>query len=279
MRRRTKLSVLLVGLMAGSGVLVLGLSSAGAHECWDADEFSAPDDDQNGDGKDNKGKGKKSDGGDALPEGYWREGDKVCRDTPVAPNWRDPYVPVFGLEDHEDEEERRQAQRWRDEWGCDTQHCVWVKTNSSIDDGNPNAAHAGTAADHSMFEVAHESEDHGHTEGNHDAHGGAVFVDVCLGSEEGTSYEGQAGSCRGPEDTQVGVVLMDHNPCGLILPYVACTDEYKILRPLDQEYNQRQIERIPDGIQLIADDPPRYLCGHHPSGESCRDDVGQVSGD
>jgi hypothetical protein len=195
----------------------------------------------------------------------------TCEDTAVAPNWRDGYVPLFGLADRDDDQERREAQRWRDEYGCDAQHCVWVKQNSSVDGGAPTAVHAGTAADHSMFEVAHQSEDHREgTESNHDAHGGAIYADVCASSEEDTSYEGQAGACQDPSDTQVGVTLVDHNPCSTVLPYVSCTDEYHVVRPLDTDYTQQQLQNTASDTQAIADDPRGYLCGHHyPDGDDC----------
>src|SRR5688572_21400750 len=173
MGRKTLATIVTTVLVMGLGMIV-GPSGVSAHEC--ADRPTRP--------------------GAKAPV------TNECEDTAVAPNWRDPYVPLFSLPDHEDEDQRRDAQRWRDEWGCDTQHCVWVKDNTSVDGGQPAGVHAGTAADHSMFEVAHQSEDHGSAESNHDAHGGAIYLDVCLASEAGTSYEGQAGACTGPEDTQ-----------------------------------------------------------------------------
>ncbi len=225
---------LVATLLGGVAVMVVGVSVADAHQCETVD------------------------------------GEEHCDDTDMAPNWRDPYVPLFTLEDHEDEEQRRDAQRWRDEWGCKNQHCAWLHNDTSIqDDGKPGGVHGGTAADHSMFEVAHDSEDHGDSESNHDAHGGAIYFDICLGSDEGTSYEGQAGECRSMEDSQVGVTLVDHNACGTVVPYVSCTDEYHIVRPLDAEYTDRQMENTQRDAAYMAEDPERYACGYGPGSEDC----------
>ena len=186
------------------------------------------------------------------------EEDPDCHPTPVYDHWRDSYVPLFVNQDKDDPAKRQEAQRWRDEWGCDAQFCAWAKPSGSVaSDGQPQSLHAGMAADHSLLEAAHDSEHHGEGEGNHDAHGGALYADVCLSSEEGTSYEGQAGDCTRPEDTQVGVVIMDHLDCPL-----GCADEYHDVRPLDTEYTLAQMQDSQDNIAEIAADPHTYVCGY-----------------
>lgn len=198
-----------------------------------------------------------------------------CHPTPVYPNWRPSYVPVFGLEDREDEEQRREAQRWRDEWGCDTQFCVWLKLGFSVFDGSPTSVHTGAAGDHSLSEGAHSSQGHGTEEGNHDSHGGALYADVCLGSDQGTSYEGQAGDCEGVQDTQVGVTIMDHNPCGIPEPGqipIPCSDEYYVIRPFDFEYTQAQMDNTEEELAYDLANPDDYLCGYeaYPSNPPCQ---------
>ena len=200
-----------------------------------------------------------------------------CHDTPVMPNWRGTYIPLFDIEDREDEQQRYDAQRWRDE--CDNgketsiedyegrQQCAWFyggTTGFKDDNGNlsPNEAHVGFAATHCfLFEFAHQCSD-GHDgsvtgEGVHDAHGGALYVDVCLQPNPESKY------CNdGAKDTQVGVTIMDHNPCGTVVPVVACTDEYKVVRPLDTEYTQAQMANTQEDTQAILDDPYTWLCGY-----------------
>lgn len=239
--RRTTLIVLMV-VAAG---LLAGLGTASAHEC-------AP--------------------GEPEP----------CHPTPVYPNWRPPYVPLFGVNDthcettdqgevteEECKENRHEAQRWRDEWGCDTQWCIWAKIQFSVDDDRkPQSVHAGTAADHSMTEGFHSSEGHGTAEGNHDSHGGSIYADVCLASDAGTSYDGQAGACERPEDTQVGINIMDHNPCGVFIPIVACTDEYHVIRPLDLPYTMEQMEESGQqaGRLVTPEGRDDYVCGYQDPG-------------
>lgn len=206
----------------------------------------------------------------------------TCEQTDVMPNWRDGnYVPLFDLEDRTDEQQRYDAQRWRDE--CDNgrydspgyqsrQMCWWMYGGiSGFDDRDgsgmaPNEWHAGFAATHCfLFEFAHQCEDHEaeRGEGVHDAHGGAIYADICLTPNDESKY------CDdGMEDTQVGVTIMDHNACGTIIPIVACTDEYHVIRPFDQEYTQRQLSDPEGGdgtaeyIPRILEDPILYLCGY-----------------
>ena len=99
----------------------------------------------------------------------------------------------------------------------------------------------------------------------HDAHGGATYVDVCLVENPESKY------CDdGPTDTQVGVTIMDHNSCGTVIPIVACTDEYKVVRPLDTEYTQAQMANSERDAQAIADDPYLWLCGYQEfGGDEC----------
>lgn len=261
MRART--SLLVVAALA-LGVFVVGGGVSAAHECWDA---SNPPPDYT----------KKKAKGDSE---YWRDGDRICRETPVMPNWRDNYVPVFDLEDRDDEQQRYDAQRWRDECrrGQSESHqmCQWsyggfsgFPNSDDPDTTAPNEWHAGFAATHCfLFEFAHQCEDHEteRGEGVHDAHGGATYVDVCLTANPESKY------CDdGPADTQVGVTVMDHFPCGQYAPVASCTDEYHVVRPLDAEYTQRQMENSQASVQLIADDPGRYVCGHHASADDCRE--------
>jgi hypothetical protein len=240
MRFRAPLLMLAVAIVAG--VLAIG-GSAAAHECTDD-----PQTPQNPD---------------------------ECHETPVMPNWRGTYVPLFDLEDREDEAQRYDAQRWRDE--CNSgdpnsstyqsrQQCAWMYggtsgfPNREDDVRAPNELHVGFAATHCfLFEFAHQCEDHdaSYGEGVHDAHGGATYVDVCLSPNPESKY------CDdGMMDTQVGVTIMDHNPCGTVVPIVACTDEYKVIRPLDQEYTQAQMDNSAEQTQEILADPYTWLCGY-----------------
>lgn len=208
-----------------------------------------------------------------------------CQPTTVVHNWRGNFVPLFGTRDvrcdtsdpktgEECAKRRQEEQRWRDEWGCDSQWCWWIKINMSgnpTEDGKPNSVHAGTAADHSLTEFAHQSEGHGSTEGNHDAHGGSVYADICLASDEGTSYEGKAGECREMKDTQVGLNIIDHDPCGLPvnpddptnlgIP-IPCSDEYHTVRPLDPDDTQGQLGDDAEELQRDVNDPHEWVCGY-----------------
>lgn len=189
-----------------------------------------------------------------------------CEPTDVYPNWRDNIVPVADLADRDDEEQRRDAQRWRDENGCLTQYCVWADPTASVDDGDgPLTVHGGTAGDHSLGEAAHSDEGHVDDEfGNHDSHGGAIYVDLCLGSDAGGSYEDQAGACTGMQDTQAGITVVDHLTCP-----IGCADEYHVVRPLDQPYTEEQLADSQRDLGEIGDDPQRYACGYEEYGSSC----------
>ena len=254
-RSRTRWMLLALAATIIGGMLVLG-GTASAHEC-----------------------------------GYDPENPDACRDTPVMPNWRGTYIPLFDIEDREDEQQRYDAQRWRDE--CDNgredepagpdgyqsrQQCAWLYGGTSTfpnrdnDIMAPNELHAGFAATHCfLFEFAHQCEDHNPNpnttseEGIHDAHGGATYVDVCLQPNPESKY------CDdGMTDTQAGVTIMDHNACGTVVPIVACTDEYHVVRPFDAEYTQAQMDNSAEQTQEILDDPYTWLCGYGPyGGDDC----------
>jgi len=202
------------------------------------------------------------------------QGNEVeCHETPVVENWRDGnYVPLFDIADRDDEQQRRDAQRWRDE--CqgfdangnyqDNQQCAWAEGGTSLfaDEGDPhpNELHAGFAASHCfLFEFAHDCSDHDarRGEGVHDAHGGATYVDVCLTANAESKW------CDdGMTDTQAGLTVMDHNACGTIIPIVACTDEYHVIRPFDAAYTEEQMSDSAAYIPRIIEDPELYLCGY-----------------
>lgn len=198
-----------------------------------------------------------------------------CHESPAAPNWRDGnYVPLFDLENRDDPEQRKDAQRWREECqGYDEagnyhsdQQCLWVRggtsffPNRDVFGNAPNELHVGFAASHCfLFEFAHQCEDHDarRGEGVHDKHGGAIYADVCATENAQSKY------CDdGMTDTQAGLTIMDHNPCGLIVPIVACIDEYHVIRPLDTEYTQDQMQDSQDYLPRIVEDPELYLCGY-----------------
>ena len=197
-----------------------------------------------------------------------------CHESPAAPNWRDGnYIPLFDLENRDDPRQRMNAQRWREEcqgyaedgsYRAD-QMCAWARGGYSHSAGHhgqtaPNELHAGFAASHCFLgEFAHQCEDHDvrHGEGVHDKHGGAIYADVCLAENAESKY------CkRGMTDTQAGVTVMDHNPCGTIVPVVACIDEYHVLRPFDTEYTEEQMTDSQEYIPRILADPELYLCGY-----------------
>lgn len=206
-----------------------------------------------------------------------------CEETPVVPNWRDNYVPLFDLEDRDDEAQRRDAQRWRDE--CDNQsQCIWLDSTTSLfnDAGDPdpsaspNEVHGGIGASHCFaFEGFHQCENHDPAagEGVHDAHGGAIYVDVCLA--QNNDPETNKWCDEGLKDTQAGVTIMDHNPCGLVVPIVACTDEYHVVRPFDTDYTTAQMDNTQAALALIIADPARYICGYHDGGtqQTCYSNV------
>lgn len=198
-----------------------------------------------------------------------------CQETPVVDNWRDNYVPLFDLADRDDPDQRREAQRWREECG-NQQQCAWLYSGSSANgSGAPNEVHAGTGASHCFaFELFHDCSDHACSETcdpAHDSHGGAIYVDVCLAENDDPALGTHCDD--GLSDTQAGVTVVDHNPCGIVVPVAACTDEYHVVRPLDDAYTATQVQNTRDSVDLIAADPARYLCGHHPSGQNCRDAV------
>lgn len=196
-----------------------------------------------------------------------------CHESPVVPNWRDGnYVPLFDIEDREDEQQRRDAQRWRDECAYydeqgryhHRQECVWLYGGLSLisehgEDPAPNELHTGIGASHCfLFEAAHQCEDHDvrNGEGVHDKHGGAIYVDLCVTANPESKY------CDdGLKDTQAGLTVMDHNPCGTVVPIVACTDEYHVVRPFDPAYTEHQMEDSAEYTQWILNNPVRYLCG------------------
>ncbi len=206
---------------------------------------------------------------------------ETCRESETVPNWRDGnYIPLFDLEDRDDEQQRRDAQRWREECSDgdpqseeyrSSQLCAWAyggQSNTPNDGSDPtdpnsfspNEFHVGFGASHCFLgEFAHQCEHHDaeRGEGVHDTHGGAIYVDVCLTENPESKY------CDdGMKDTQVGVTIMDHNPCGTVVPIVACTDEYHVIRPFDPEYTQAQMEDSAEYAQRIAEDPVLYLCGY-----------------
>jgi hypothetical protein len=241
-------AVVVAMLVVAAGVLGVSLRDAVAHEC------------------------------DKPKHGQRTE---ACHPTPLVHGWRGSFVPLFGVNgvrcDNADPscyDRRSREQRWREEWGCDTQYCFWLKWGQSapaISDGNPQSLHAGMAADHSMTEAAHESSYHGPGESNHKAHGGSAYADICVASDKGTSYQHQPGACTGPKDTQVGFNVVDHDPCGLpVNPRkptdvgipIPCSDEYHVVRPLDTPYTQQQMAESQAETQRYANNPQEWLCGY-----------------
>lgn len=206
--------------------------------------------------------GKKPKKHDPPPE----PSEPECGPTDVYPNWRDNFVPLFDLADRDDEQQKRDAQRWRDENGCENQFCIWANPSGSVDDPEgPATLHAGMAGEHALGEAAHSDENHSDTEfGNHDSHGGSIYADVCLGTDNGTSYEDNAGACEDMYDTQVGITVVDHLTCP-----AGCADEYHVIRPLDAEYTQEQANDSQRDIGEIAADPQRYICGYEEQGSAC----------
>lgn len=189
-----------------------------------------------------------------------------CQPAAVYPDWRPNYVPVMDLQDRSDEQQKRDAQRWRDENGCHGQFCVWADPSGSVDDeAGPGTLHAGSAGDHSLGEGAHSDEGHEQNEfGNHDTHGGSIYADICAGSDAGTSYEGRAGDCTGPEDTQVGITIVDHLTCPM-----GCMDEYHVVRPLDSDYTEAQVANSARDTETALSDPQRHLCGYEQYDSAC----------
>ena len=220
---------------------------------------------------------------------YCPDGDPdspECTDTPPSQEWRDNYVPLFDAPNRNDGSQT-EYQRWRNEHGCTSQLCTWGDVSLSImpADGDigpmPEEAHVGVAGNHSLTEGAHQSEDHscGHhheaCEGIHDRHGGTAYADICLAPNDGGGGSvHDPDSCDdGTSDTEVGIVIVDKNPCGTVplgFP-VPCMDEYHIVRPFDSDFTNQQLAATPGGVERIASDPNRYVCGNENSekGEAC----------
>jgi hypothetical protein len=196
---------------------------------------------------------------------------KKCHDTKVYPDWRPNYLPLFDL-DERDDESREEAQRWRQECaddGEERQMCAWFYGGTSgtpyDTDPNgvprPNEVHVGFAATHCFLaEAAHDCDHHGDEDefATHDSHGGAVYVDLCL-----TSYQPSKHCDDGLKDSQVGVTVVDHLDCP-----TGCVDEYHVVRPFDVEYTQNQAEDSVAATQRIAADPVTYVCGY-PEHSAC----------
>lgn len=239
---RRKLAMLLTLTVLGG--LFVGIRAAEAHQCPD----------------------------DYAPD------DPACEDTQVYDDWRPNYVPLFDLSDRDGEtgeQQRYDAQRWRDECNNDgeyRQQCAWVYGGQSIlgypdtDGGHsddpednalsrPNELHVGYAATHCFLaEAAHDCDRHGSGSefDTHDSHGGAIYLDVCTAANPDSKY------CQeGLEDTQAGVTIVDHLDCP-----TGCFDEYHVIRPLDTEYTQAQMEDSAAALGYIADDPQAHLCGY-----------------
>ncbi len=234
---RHKLAMLLMLTLTGG--LFVGIHAASAHQCPDP---YAPD-------------------------------DPACEETAVYDDWRPNYVPLFDLSDRDDEngtgeEQRRDAQRWRDECADDgeyRQQCAWVYGGQSAKSygesdptggtPRPNELHIGFAATHCFLaENFHDCDAHGSSDqfATHDSHGGAVYADVCLSANPDSQH------CDdGLEDTQAGVTVVDHLDCP-----AGCFDEYHVVRPLDADYTQAQTEDSAAAVGYIADDPQRHLCGY-----------------
>ena len=235
MRRRWS-AWFLVSVLVASG-LVFGVGAASAHQCPD----------------------------DAPP------GDPECHETPVYEDWRSNVIPLFDLPDREEQEpgsdgeqQRRDAQRWREECADGDQYrqqCAWAYGGQSVTEYDtdengprPNELHAGYAANHCFLaEGAHDCDGHDETEfGTHDSHGGAVYADVCLAPNPDSKY------CDdGVEDTQVGVTVVDHLDCPM-----GCMDEYHVVRPADTAYTTEQMEDSQAAVERIATDPKTQLCGY-----------------
>lgn len=213
-----------------------------------------------------------------CPDGY-EPNDPECQDTAVYDDWRPNYVPAFDLADRNDEdgdgeEQRRDAQRWRDECRNGNQfrqQCAWVYGGQSAkpygpsdppgSTPRPNELHIGYSATHCFLaEGAHDCDSHDETEfGTHDSHGGAIYADICLATNPDSKF------CDdGLKDTQVGVTIVDHLTCPM-----GCFDEYHVVRPLDQEYTQRQMDNSVTATQNALSDPQRHICGYEDKGSNC----------
>jgi hypothetical protein len=246
-----KLAALLITTMVGA--VLVGTQVASAHEC--PDEYDP--------------------------------NDKACKETQVYDDWRPNYVPLFdlaGRDGEEGEQQRYDAQRWRDECHDDgeyRQQCGWYHGGNSAlfyeetdghedhDHGDdphvplsrPNELHVGYAATHCFLaEGAHDCDRHGQSEfDTHDSHGGAIYVDVCISENQDSKY------CDdGLKDTQAGVTIVDHLTCP-----AGCFDEYHVVRPFDQAYTEQQMANSAVAIERIASDPQRHLCGYEEYGSNC----------
>jgi hypothetical protein len=237
--------------------------------------------------------------GGSAAQAHWchdPEEQNDCETTPVAPDWRiGNYIPFFDIDrdcdadgtdpneadcadtvghdsdgdgDIDGDDARYDSQRWRDECaqpdGEANQFCVWADFGTSgfsdtTEDPEPNEIHIGTAGSHCfLFEFAHQCEDHYVTnpEAAHDAHGGAIFVDLCLAANADSKW------CDdGMKDTQAGLTIMDHNPCGAPVPVVACIDEYHVVRPFDDAYTNEQMSDSQEYATYISENPDDYVCG------------------
>jgi hypothetical protein len=248
---RRKLAALVMFAMAGA--LFVGVQAARAHEC---------------------------------PEEYQPD-DPECTETKVYDDWRPNYVPLFdlpGRNGEDGEQQRYDAQRWRDECHDDgeyRQHCAWAYGGNSAlfyddSDGHdghdhgddphlplsrPNELHVGYAATHCFLaEGAHDCDRHGQNEfDTHDSHGGAIYVDACISENQDSQY------CDdGLQDTQAGVTIVDHLTCP-----TGCFDEYHVVRPADQAYTEEQMASSVTATEQAVSDPQRHLCGYEDKGSSC----------
>jgi hypothetical protein len=246
---KRKLALVVTVATAVAGFIVFDRVAAEAHACTEPAPQEEPT-------------GKKPKKKDPPPP----PAEEECGPTDVYPNWRDNVVPLFDLEDRDDEQQKRDAQRWRDENGCETQFCIWANPSGSVDDeAGPATFHAGMAGEHALGEAAHSDEGHTDDEfGNHDSHGGTIYADVCLGTDAGTSYEDNAGACEDIYDSQVGIVIVDHLTCP-----AGCADEYHVIRPTDPAFTRAQLEDSQRDIGEIAADPQRYACGYEEQGSAC----------
>jgi hypothetical protein len=43
---------------------------------------------------------------------------------------------------------------------------------------------------------------------------------------------------------------------------MGCADEYHVVRPLDQDYTQTQVDNSVRDTQTAVSDPQRHLCGY-----------------
>jgi hypothetical protein len=120
----------------------------------------------------------------------------------------------------------------------------------------PDRLSVMTAGDHSMLGAAHSNSDHrpAPIEGNHDAHGGSVWVDLFLPTEDSPTRV---------RDTRVGIVVLDHLGCQF-----GCSDEYHTFYAADPERTIFQVGEMPGQAEFVARDPDRWLFGFGPSGET-----------